>query len=93
MLTRQSTDRAGTHIGVVSVHASDKISEAILLLVFVWDENCISIEGALVYLEPCLVCNPVAVSESRSGRMMISGHIMDGSTRKKDEVQRNNLVA
>jgi hypothetical protein len=45
-----------------------------------------------VYLEPCLVCNPVTVSEGRSGRMMISGHIMDGSTRKKDEVHSNNLV-
>ena len=45
-----------------------------------------------MYLESCLVCNPVTVSESRSGRMMISGHIMDGSTRKKDEVHRNNLV-
>ena len=81
-----------THIGIVSVHASDEIGEVILLLVFVWDENSISVERALVYLEPCLVCNPVAVSESRSGRMMISGHIMDGSTRKKDEVHRNNLI-
>ena len=46
-----------------------------------------------MYLEPCLVCNPVTVSEGRSSRRMISGHIMDGSARKKDEVHRNNLVA
>ena len=52
-----------THIGIVSVHASDEIGEAILLLVFVWDENSISVERALVYLELCLVCNPVTVSE------------------------------
>ena len=36
-----------------------------------------------MYLEPCLVCNPVTVSEGRSGRMVISGHIMDGSARKR----------
>lgn len=93
MLTWQSTAGDRTYIGVFSVHTSDKIGEAILLLVFVWDENSISVERTLVYLEPCLVCNPVTVSEGRSGRMMISGHIMDGSTRKKDEVHRNNLIA
>jgi hypothetical protein len=106
LISQQSTDRTATekidvainkrenetHIGVLSVHASDEIGEAILLLIFVWDENGISVQRALVYLEPCLVCNPVTVSEGRSGRMMISGHIMDGSTRIKDEVDRNNLA-
>jgi hypothetical protein len=89
----QPTTGDETHIGVLSIHASDKIGEVILLLIFVWDKNVICIQGAQVYLESCLVCNPVTVSESRSGRMMISGHIMDGSTRIKDKIHRNSLVA
>jgi hypothetical protein len=68
----------GTHIGVLSVHTGDKICETVLLLVLVWDKNGIGVEGALVDLKACFVCNPVAVSEGRCSRMLGSGHIMDG---------------
>jgi hypothetical protein len=30
-------------------------------------------------LKASFVCNPVAISECRGGRSVISGHIMDGS--------------
>jgi len=67
----------GTHIGVLSVHTGDQVGEAMLLLVFVWDKDGIRIERALMDLEACFVCNPVAIPESRRGRSVISGHIMD----------------
>lgn len=69
--------RWGAHIGVLSVHAGNKICETVLLLVLVWNKDGIGVERALVDLEACFVCNPVAVSESRSSRMLGSGHIMD----------------
>ena len=75
MAKAQRRDR--THIGVLSIDTSNKIGEAMSLFVFVWDDGGVCVERALVDLEACLVCNPIAVSERRSGRGMISGHIMD----------------
>lgn len=71
-------EKRGAHIGVLSVHASHKVRKTVLLLVLVWNENGIGVEGALVDLKACFVCNPVAVSESGCSRMLGSGHVMDG---------------
>jgi len=68
----------GTYIGVLSVNAGDQICETVPLFVFIWDKDSISVERALVDLEACFVCNPVAISERGCSRMVISGHIMDG---------------
>ena len=66
-----------THIGVLCVDTSDEIGEAILLLVFVWDEKRVDVEISMVYLKASLVGDPVAIPEGRSTREMIAGHIMD----------------
>ena len=70
------------HIGVFSVDTGDKIGETMLLLFFVWDEDGVRLERALMDLETGLVGNPVAVSERRGRRMMISGHVMGNSEEK-----------
>ena len=69
------------YIGVLSVHTRDKIVEYMFFFVFVWNKDNIGVKGALVELEAGFVCNPVPVSECRSGRR-ISGHIMDESMGK-----------
>jgi hypothetical protein len=51
------------------------------LFIFVGNKDNIGVKGPLVDLEARLVCNPVPVSEGRSGRR-ISGHIMDESMNK-----------
>jgi hypothetical protein len=71
-------NREETYIGVLSVNTGDQICETVLLFVFVRNKNSISVERALVDLEACFVCNPVAISERGCSRRVISGHIMDG---------------
>ena len=66
-----------THVCVLCVDTSDKIGEAILLLVFVWDEKRVDVEISMVYLKAGFVGDPVAIPEGRSTREMIAGHIMD----------------
>jgi hypothetical protein len=77
-------EASGTHVGILSINASNKISETVFLFIFVWDKDGIGVERALMDLEACFVCNPVAISEGRRGRSVISGHIMDDSKQKKD---------
>jgi hypothetical protein len=77
-------DDEGAYIGVLSVDSSDEIGEAMLLFIFVGYEDSISVERALVDLKACFVCNPVAVSEGRCSRMVVSGHIMDGWKWKRE---------
>jgi hypothetical protein len=49
------------------------------LFILVWDKDRIGIERTLMDLKARFVCNPVAISERRGGRSVISGHIMDES--------------
>ena len=74
--------RREAYIGVLGVNSSDQIGETMLLFVFVGDEDGVGIESTLVDLKACFVGNPVAVSEGRCSRMVVSGHIMDGRRRK-----------
>ncbi len=74
--------RRGAYIGVLRVNSSDQIGETMLLFIFVGDEDSVGIESTLVDLKACFVGNPVAVSEGRSSRVVVSGHIMDGWKRE-----------
>ena len=73
--------RQGAHICVLGVDASDEVGETVLLLVFVWDEDGINIEVALVDLQSGFIGNTVPISEGRGARMMVSGHVR-GSVRR-----------
>ena len=83
-MTWQKSSGEDSYIGVLSVDTGDEIVEDKFLFIFVWKKEEISVEGASVEPEAGFVCNPVPVSESRSGRR-ISGHIMDECRVKRVE--------
>lgn len=88
MLTWQAGGAKGmwhTHVGILSVDASNEVGETMLLLVFVRDEEGLRVEIAMVYLEASFVGNPVAISEGRGTRKVISGHIMESAEAERLE--------
>ena len=65
MAERGGKRGAQTHIGILSVDASDEVGKAMLLLVFIRDEEGVRVEITMVDLEASFVGNPVAISEGR----------------------------
>lgn len=83
MAERGGKRGAQTHIGILSVDASDEVGKAMLLLVFIRDEEGVRVEITMVDLEASFVGNPVAISEGRGTRKVVAGHIMESSKAEK----------
>jgi len=56
------------------------------LFIFVWDEEGVSLEIALMDLEAGLVGNPDAIPDSRGTRMEISGHVMEHAQEEEERI-------
>jgi len=75
----QSKGTSWTHIGVFGIDTSNEVSKTMFFLILVRDKNGLSLKIAMMDLEASFVGNPVSISEGRSTRKVIAGHIMEST--------------
>jgi hypothetical protein len=80
---RRGKRGAQTHVGILCVNTGNEVGKAVLLLVFVRDEESVRVEITMVYLEASFVGNPVAIPEGRGTRKVVAGHIMESTEAEK----------